>query len=72
MLNKQEIEKLKKENDELIIGLQKILKLNTYMINCSSQKVIYKFLFKQQYLIYKILGEEPPGLAYCSKGEDKE
>lgn len=65
------IQKQNNEINKLKEGLYKILKLNRYMINCSSQKVIYKFLIKQWYLIYEVLGEIAPGLASCSKESDK-
>lgn len=63
--HKEEIEKLK-------IGLHELLKLNNYMIHCSSKRVIDKLILKQWYLIYETLGEQAPGIAFASKGDDKE
>lgn len=59
-----------KRIEELKDGLHKILKLNEYMIHCSSKRVINKLILKQWYLIYKVLGEQRPGIAFSSK-EDK-
>lgn len=56
-----------KRIEELKNGLHKILKLNEYMIHCSSKRVINKLILKQWYLIYKVLGEQRPGIAFSSK-----
>lgn len=61
------IEELLNENERLKNGINKILKLNEYMIHCESKEVIDKFLIKQWRTIYETLGIPEPGLARCSK-----
>lgn len=61
---------LQQKIDKLEDGLDKILKLNKYMINCSSEKIKNKFLIKQWKTIYETLGQQPPGLTYCKKEEE--
>ena len=59
--------KLQLENGRLKNGINKILKLNEYMIHCESKEVIDKFLMKQWRTIYETLGIPEPGLARCPK-----
>jgi len=58
-----------KEIERLKNGLHKLLQLNNYMIHCSSKRVIDRLILKQWYLIYEVLGERSPGIAFASKGE---